>query len=170
MTIRLLTVTLFSSTLLCFAGACSDEVGDPICTAENHGETWDEGPQCCAGGCGVGTDGFLPVICNGSKQSWVCQGSGVPADACASFRNACNVMTGCHVIGLGKEEPDPVPELCCFPSCSGTKVMKRTCNSGTVWECPGGAIPISRCKDYVNACGGILAKYKANNYKLPDGS
>ena len=87
----------------------------PVCNADNHGDTWDDGPQCCAGGCGVGTDGFLPVICNGSKQAWECQGSGVPAEACASFRNACNTMDGCHILGLGTEEPDPVPELCFWP-------------------------------------------------------
>ncbi len=169
MTRRLLiTLTALTTLLLCLAGACSDDEGDKICNADNHGDTWNDGPQCCAGGCGVGTDGFLPVICNGSKQTWECQGSGVPAESCASFRNACNTMDGCHVLGLGTEEPDPVPELCCFPSCKGTKVMKRTCKTGTLWECPGGAVPISRCKDYVNACGGILAKYKANNYKLPD--
>jgi hypothetical protein len=148
-------------------GACSDDPGDPACTPELEGETWDDGPQCCGGGCGVGTDGFLPVICKGGQ--WVCQGDGVPAEACASYKNACNTMDGCHIYGpLGEtEEPDPVPELCCFPSCTGTKAMKRVCKSGTLWECPGGAVPISRCKDYENACGGILAKYKANGYKLP---
>jgi len=146
--------------------ACSDEVvGDPVCTAELEGETWDDGPQCCAGGCGNGTDGFLPVVCKSGK--WVCQGNGVPAEACASFKNACNTMDGCHVLGLGKEEPDPVPELCCFPGCTSTKVMHRVCNTGTIWECPGGAVPISRCKDYQNACGGILAKYRDNGNKLP---
>jgi hypothetical protein len=76
-------------------------------------------------------------------------------------------MDGCHTVGLGAEEPDPVPELCCDMSCDGTSVVHRVCKDGTLWECPAGAVPISRCKDYLSACGGILKTYRDNGYKLP---
>ena len=124
------------------------------------------GPRCCAGGCGMGTDGWSPRVCQDAE--WVCEGSN-PAleDACASPLNACTPLEGCHVVGLGQEEPDPAPELCCDGSCDGKVAVHRVCKTGTQWECPAGAIPISCCKDYKNACGGLLKQYRDNGFTLP---
>jgi hypothetical protein len=77
-------------------------------------------------------------------------------------------MDFCGKIGIGATEADPAPELCCEGgSCTGARAVHRVCVSGTQWECPAGAVPISQCKDYQNACGGILAKYRADGFKLP---
>jgi hypothetical protein len=155
---RLLPLIVF---VLAAIGCGEDAAGPCEEGAEEKG-----GPRCCAGGCGMGTDGWSPRICK--KGEWVCQGSN-PAleDACASPQNACTPLEGCHVVGLGNEEPDPAPELCCEGSCSNEKAVHRVCKSGTTWECPAGAVPISRCKDYETACGGILARYRDNGFKLP---
>lgn len=157
---RLLPALLTLCMTLASAG-CSD---DESCT---DGEVEEGGLRCCAGGCGTGTDGWSPRICKDGV--WICEGS-APAleDACASPLKACTPLEGCHVVGIDKEEPDPAPELCCEESsCDGMKAVHRVCKSGTQWECPAGTVPISRCKDYKNACDGILAKYRENGYKLP---
>jgi len=139
---------------------CSD---DALCV---DGEVEQDGPSCCAGGCGLGTDGWSKRVCKDTR--WVCEGSN-PAlqDACASSLRACTPLKGCHVVGLDQEELDPAPELCCEGGCSGTKTVHRVCKTGTQWECPAGAVPVSRCKDYENACGGILQLYRDNGFKLP---
>ena len=140
---------------------CGDDEGP--C---EEGQNEASGPRCCSGGCGVGTVGWLPRICKGGE--WVCQGSSPSLeDACASSLYACSKMEYCGAVGIGKEEPDPAPELCCDGGCSNTTAVHRVCKSGTIWECPAGAVPVSRCKDYKNACGGILQKYRDNNFKLP---
>jgi hypothetical protein len=145
-----------------FGSACSD---DDSCSPEEATEVG--GPQCCSKGCGNSGDGWLPRVCKDGQ--WVCESNGVLEDACAYPLTACTPMVGCHDVGqgIGETEPDPAPELCCELSCDGTKAVHRVCNTGILWECPAGAVPISRCKDYRSACGGILAKYKANGYKLP---
>lgn len=148
----LLSVSLFT---------CSDETS---CT---EGETEVNGPRCCAGYCGSSTLGWRSRIC--SEGKWVCE-KGVVEDACASEHSACTIKTNCSAtVGMNREEPDPVPELCCMNSCKGTKAVKRICKSGLEFECPAGAVPISKaCKtDFNSACGGILQKYRDNNYKLP---
>jgi hypothetical protein len=130
-----------------------------------EGATEQNGPRCCAGGCGNSTQAWSPRICR--KGSWACE-KGVLEDACASPTNACNPMTYCGAVGIGNEEPDPAPELCCErQTCSGTQAVHRVCKSGTKWECPADTIPISTCKDPSSACGGILAKYRDNGYTLP---
>jgi len=142
------------------AGGCSDDTG---CT---EGEAAQGGLRCCAGGCGMSTNGWSARICRDGE--WVCEGSN-PAleDACASPLYACTPLGGCSIVGIGKDEPDPAPELCCEGSCNGTTAVHRVCKTGTLWECPAGTIPVSACKDYKSACGGILAKYKDNSFKLP---
>lgn len=143
------------------APGCSEE--EQPCT---DGQEEQNGPQCCAGGCGNSTSNWLPRIC--VEGTWVCQGEkGVVEDACASPTYACIPMDGCHVVGLGREEPDPAPELCCEGGCAGTKAVHRVCNSGTLWECPAGTKAVSTCEDYLAACDGILQRYRDNGYKLP---
>jgi hypothetical protein len=164
-----LSLSLCSLPLLAALG-CSDEV-KATCTADNEGQSEPDGPRCCSKGCGNSGEGWLPRVCHDGE--WVCEGSAaVLEDACASDRDACNPMDGCHTVGIDKEEQDPAPELCCFPSCAaeGTCVQHRVCKDGTLWECPGGSIPISRCTkpDYKTACGGVLQRYRDNNYKVPD--
>lgn len=144
------------------SAACSDSVED-ACSDEGASEP--SGPKCCAGGCGKGTDGWTPRICK--KGRWVCDRA-VPEDACASPFNACSPMDFCGKVGIGATEADPAPELCCEGgSCNGTVAVHRVCKSGTQWECPAGAVPISQCTDYRNACGGILETYRASGFKLP---
>lgn len=141
--------------------ACS---GDDSCTP---GEFNTNGPRCCAGGCGMGTDGWHLQICN-DEGEWECIKKGsVLEDDCASPYNACNTMTGCYEVGIGKEEADPAPELCCQPGCDGKVVKHRVCKDGIKWECPGGTVPISRCKDPKSACNGILGKYNPPDWKVP---
>lgn len=147
-------------TLLCLA-ACSDEAP---CSTDGIEEK--DGPRCCAGGCGLGTDGWLPRICEDGQ--WVCQGSGVIEFACASPTNACNTMEGCLEVGVGKEEPDPAPELCCMGGCEGTQAVHRVCKTGTTWQCPSNSVPVSTCKDFDSACGEILLRYRENQFRLPD--
>jgi len=140
------------------AGACSDDV-QPC----EEGTLEVGGLQCCANGCGLNTEGGLPRICRNEK--YVCEGSApVLEDACASREQACTPIPGCT---MGREEGDPAPELCCDGGCNGTLALHRVCKTGTLWECPPGAVPVSRCKDYKNACGGILKAYRDNNHKLP---
>ncbi len=142
---------------------CSDE-SDRECFEEGAQEV--SGPQCCPGYCGASTMLKTSRVCSGGK--WVCE-KGVIEDACASY-NACQIKQNCsYSPGIGKEEPDPAPELCCVGGCDGTKAVHRVCKGGLEFECPNNSVPISKnCKkDYVNACGGILAKYKANKFKLP---
>ena len=143
---------------------CSDET-ERECTeegAEEHG-----GIKCCPSYCGASTTLKSPRYCHGGK--WVCE-KGVVEKACASPHSACTIKQNCsHSPGLGQEEPDPAPELCCVGGCDGTKAVHRVCKYGLEFECPTNSVPISKnCKDdYVNACGGILKKYKDNNWKLP---
>jgi hypothetical protein len=146
-----------ASLALGLAVGCGNECED--------GATEQNGPRCCAGGCGNSTQGWSPRICR--KGKWACE-KGAPEDACASPTNACSPMSYCGAVGIDSEEPDPAPELCCErQSCSGARAVHRVCKSGTTWECPADTLPISTCKDYESACGGILATYRANNYKLP---
>ncbi len=138
---------------------------DPVETCSDEGVSEKDGPKCCAGGCGKGTDGWTPRICK--KGRWVCDRA-VPEDACASPQYACTPIDFCGKLGIDTSEPDPAPELCCEGgSCNGTVAVHRVCKTGTQWECPAGAVPISQCSDYQNACGGVLAKYRANGFKLP---
>ena len=150
------------------------------CSDENERECFEEGaeeaagPMCCPGYCGASTTLKIRRVCTGGE--WKCP-KGVVEDACASY-NACQIRSNCsYDPGMGKEEPDPVSELCCVGGCDGTKAVRRVCKSGLEFECPNNSVPISKnCKndsdndkipDYVNACGGILKKYKDNKYKLP---
>ena len=142
---------------------CSDEI-DRECFEEGAQE--EVGVRCCPGYCGASTTLKVPRICSGGN--WICQ-KGVVETACASY-NACNIKSNCsYDPGIGKEEPDPVSELCCVGSCKGTKAVRRVCKGGLEFECPTNAVAISNTckKDFVNACGGILKKYKDNKYKLP---
>lgn len=141
---------------------CSDDVETCVEESEEVG-----GPTCCSGGCGNSTEGWLPRVCRGGE--WVCQGSGVLQEACAYQKNACITLSYCGgSVGINKEEPDPAADLCCDLSCKGNKMMHRVCKDGLRFECPAGAVPISRCKDYKTACRGGLEKYRQNNYKIPD--
>ena len=163
---------LFAACLcLCLLVHCSDE-SERECFEEGAQE--EAGPMCCPGHCGASTQLKTKRICSGGK--WICQ-PGVVEDACASY-NGCQIKQNCsYDPGMGQEEPDPVSELCCVGGCDGTKAVRRVCKSGLAFECPNNAVPISKnCKkdsnddgipDYVTACGGILAKYKANKFKLP---
>jgi hypothetical protein len=132
---------------------CAEGASEPI------------GPRCCAGGCGNSTQSWSPRICK--KGKWVCE-KGVIEDACASPNYACTPLDFCGAVGIGAEEPDPAPELCCERQrCDGTRAVHRVCKAGTLWECPADTIPISSCGDYATACGGVLQKYRANGNKLP---
>ena len=154
---------LFACLSLCLLLVhCSDE-NERECFGE---EVEENGVQCCPSYCGASTQLKTKRICNGGK--WECESGGVET-ACASY-NGCQIKHNCsYSPGIGKEEPDPVSELCCVGGCDGTKAVRRVCKGGLAFECPNNAFPISKnCKkDFVNACGGILAKYKANGYKLP---
>jgi hypothetical protein len=141
---------------------CSD---DAISTcAEGSTEPDGHGPRCCSGGCGTSTDGWLPRVCK--KASYVCE-KGTIEDACAYVATACSPMIACgQKVKLDGDEPDPAPELCCTPDCSGTEVVHRTCQDGVRFTCPGNSVTISTCKDYKAACGGALQKYRDNDFKL----
>lgn len=135
------------------------------------------GPRCCAGGCGNSTTDWRPRLCKNGQ--WICAGGSRSTIeyACASPHYACQNLLYCSDVGLGKSEPDPAPELCCNPDptgqqccekgCTHAKVKHRECASGTLWTCPAGTVPISRCKDYATACNNVLDAYRKNSYKLP---
>lgn len=149
---------LVTSSLALLAAGCGDDAqchaGDP------------NPPACCAGGCGSSTEGWHAAECVDGR--WQCE-RGTIELACASGFNACTVKTACaQTVGLGNKEKDPAPELCCELGCDGDKAVHRVCKDGLKFECPAGAVPISRCKNYMEACNGILQKYRDNGNKLPD--
>lgn len=137
--------------------------GDDSCGADGV----EGGPDCCADGCGRTTSNLLPSICK--SGNWVCQGSNpVRVEYCAYRPDACKARTACtSEVGLNKPEPDPAPELCCQGGCTGKEVVHRVCLKGTTYDCPAGAVEISRCPDPYAACGGALRAYRSNDHKLP---
>ena len=148
---------------------CSDDVD--LCTLENEGAYEKGGPSCCSGGCGSSTEAARDRICKNGE--FKCEGSApVLVNYCAYSRNACRVLTACaQTVGLNKTEDlidnGKVPELCCDLNCNGKKAAYRVCKSGLKFECPGGAVPISRCKDPNSACKGVLQRYRDNGNKIP---
>ncbi len=160
--LTILTTLTLSMVFTLGPSGCSD---DDVTACTEEGASEPSGPKCCAGEtCGRGTEGWTPRTCK--KGVWVCDHA-VPEDACASPQYACTPIDFCGKVGIGSEEPDPAPDLCCVGGCTGTKTVHRVCKTGTQWECPGEAVSISACKDYKNACGGVLAKYRAGGFKLP---
>lgn len=148
---------------------CSDEVD--LCTPETEGDTEVRGPECCSGGCGSSTEAARPRICKSGE--FKCEGSApVLVQYCAYSRNACRVLTACaQTVGINKTEDlvdnGKVPELCCDLNCNGKKASYRVCKGGLKFECPAGAVPISRCKDPNSACKGVLQRYRDNGDKIP---
>jgi hypothetical protein len=142
-----------------FAAGCSDP---PECVEG------DDPVSCCSGGCGSSTEGWLPASCVNNR--WQCE-RGTPLPRCTTAENACKTQDFCGGPpgpGIGGEEPDPVPELCCEFSCNGSKAARRICDEyGLKYVCPAGYTPISLCKNYMDACGGIIQKYRDNGNKLP---
>lgn len=137
--------------------------GDDSCGADGT----EGGPMCCNDGCGRTTVNPLPSVCQSGV--WKCQGSNpVRMEYCAYEAGSCQARTACtSEVGLGNDEQDPAPELCCKGGCGGTTVLHRTCVKGTTYDCPSGAVEISRCPDPYGACGGALGRYRANGHKLP---
>lgn len=155
----LLSVSALVASLALAISACGD--GDECSDgAEN-------GPMCCNDGCGLRTTNPLPSICEGGK--WKCQGSDpVFMKYCATLNGSCQARMACTGdVGLGNEELDPAPELCCKGGCSGTEVLHRVCRTGTTYDCPDGAVPISRCKNPLSACKSAIPRYRKNGNKLP---
>jgi hypothetical protein len=156
--------------------ACGDDTDKPVtrdagrdggrCTLANLNCTGGgKTPRCCAGGCGSSTESWLPAQCTAGK--WQCM-KGTLEYRCASPDRACLNQDYCGgQVGIGGEEPDPAPELCCEWSCNGKRAMHRKCEDGLWYNCPAGTIPISLCANLAAACGGIFCRYRDNGYKLP---
>ncbi len=167
---RTLTMALGLSLILLAYGGCSDEVVD-LCTSENEGQDEVQGPSCCSGGCGASVEVARVRVCKSGK--FVCEGSApVLVQNCAYQRNACKVLLACaQTAGINKTEDTlddgKVPELCCDLNCKGKKAAYRVCKDGLKFECPAGAVPISRCKDPDSACQGLLKRYRDNGNKIP---
>ncbi|PIE19362.1 MAG: hypothetical protein CSA65_02720 [Proteobacteria bacterium] len=156
----LLTLFALSANLALAVSACGD--GDD-CSKEGE----EGGPMCCNDGCGLTTANPLPSICHNNK--WTCRGSNpVRLEYCATQTGACQARKACTgEVGLGNEEPDPAPEICCMGGCNGEEVLHRVCKTGTTYDCPDGAIPISRCPSPFSACNGAIHRYRKNGNKLP---
>ena len=154
----LLTLAASLLLLLTTADGCSDSC--------EEGATEEDGPGCCSDGCGNSAIAPLPRVCR--DGAWVCEGRGVVETACANPAGGCQrpreACTG--TVGIDGEEPDPAPELCCELSCEGTKAAHRVCKTGVKYECPAGFVPISSCDDPQSACGGVIPRYRENNFKL----
>jgi hypothetical protein len=141
------------------------------CSAKDEGKTETSGPICCSGGCGASVNSGMPRLCRGGLYK--CEGvAPVFQKFCAYEKNACEVLTACaQTVGINKTEDlvdnGKAPELCCDLRCDGKKALYRVCKSGLKFECPAGAVPISRCKDPMTACQGLLSRYRNNGYKIP---
>ena len=136
------------------------------CGDDSCSEGAEDGPLCCADGCGRTTTHALPAVCKNGE--WTCQGSNpVFQKYCAKIAGSCEPREACTgIVGLGNEEPDPAPELCCKGGCNGTEAVHRVCKTGTTYDCPDGAVEISRCPSPLSACGGAINKYRSNDHKL----
>ena len=125
-----MTKIAFALAIILVAGCSDDDIGIGTFICEEGVEA-DEGLGCCTGGCGSSTDGWLPRICQNGK--WECE-YGTLEDACASKINACTVKTACaQTVGIGKEEPDPAPELCCTGS-SASRRRRFAIGWSTCWR------------------------------------
>ena len=166
---HLLVVSLATVVALAAQTGCSDDIDH--CTAENEGTYEVGGPSCCSGGCGASVESARARICKSGELK--CEGSApVLLQHCAYQRQACKVRTYCSgSVGIGKTEDlldsGKVPEICCDLNCKGKKAFYRVCKDGLKFECPAGAVPISRCKDPNGACQGVLQRYRDNGNKIP---
>lgn len=128
--------------------------GDDSCTEG----TQDPNVGCCSDGCGNTATSALPRICEDGR--FQCQ-RGVEVTFCTTIQDGCRARTACtSEVGIGGEEQDPVPELCCKGDCNGTEVARRVCKTGLLYECPSGYKPISSCPNPLSACDGAINKYR----------
>jgi len=163
----------------CEAGACITAGKDAAtadgaantCTAGQEGKTEPKGPLCCVGGCGASVTSALPRICK--SGIYKCEGPApVLQKYCAYQPKSCKVLVACATtVGVGKTEDlqdnGKVPELCCYLNCDGEKAAYRVCRSGLKFECAAGYVPVSRCKDPMTACKGVIGRYRKNGNKIP---
>jgi len=172
MNIRCPLIASLAFTLLftVYAGCGDDEEVD-LCTAAEEGEYEVGGPSCCAGGCGASVETANRRICKNGE--FKCEGSApVLMKYCAYQYNACKVLTACvNTAGINKTEDTVsngrVPELCCDLNCNGKKAAYRVCKGGLKFECPAGYVPVSRCKNPMAACKGLIDRYRKNGNKIP---
>ena len=172
MSIRFPLVTLLALPLLLTAYAgCGDSEEVDLCTPKEEGKYEVGGPSCCAGGCGASVEAPGRRICKSGE--FKCEGSApVLMQHCAYQYNACTRQVAClNTVGTGKSEEllngGKVADLCCDLNCNGKKAAYRMCAGGVTFECPTGYVPVSRCKDPMSACQGLLNRYRANGYKIP---